>query len=77
MCGLAALAGCPRFAAWSSRPDRVLVVAANGEEGTIIWRANVTNRPQVVRLARHPAAITMLDERSFGPPPDCQPTWVR
>ena len=80
--GLAALAGCPRLSAQSSHPDRVLAVAADSAGGTVIWLANVTNRPQTVQLGGYPTPlvdeIAVLDEHCFVSPPgiftDMRPT---
>jgi hypothetical protein len=80
--GLAALAGRPRLSAQSSHPNRVLAVAADSADGTVMWLANVTNRPQTVQLGGHPTPlvdeIAVLDEHCFVSPPgiftDMRPT---
>lgn len=79
--GLARLAGTPRLACLSSRPDRVLALAGRDGSGrTVAWIANITGRLQPFSLSHAgmlPWRASVVDEvrltddagRDAAPPP--------
>ncbi|SHO66069.1 hypothetical protein SAMN02745172_02721 [Pseudoxanthobacter soli DSM 19599] len=79
--GLARLAGTPRLACVSSRPDRVLALAGRDAGGrTVAWIANITDRLQPFSLSHAgmmPWRASVVDEvrltddagRDAAPPP--------
>ena len=65
-CGLAAMAGDPRLACRSSRPDRVLGIAAERNGQLQLWLANITEAPQTVGVPAAFRRVAALDHTTWA-----------
>ncbi|MDX7952382.1 hypothetical protein P7D22_14520 [Lichenihabitans sp. Uapishka_5] len=63
--GLAALAGAERLGCRSTRPDRVLGVAARRNGCDTLWVANITEAPQRMRVPPKFTALMAIDHVSW------------